>query len=93
MEIYNTIQTPLITEKGSLMSKAQNKYMFRVHPHANKKDIKEAVEKIFNVRVLSVNTLNVLGKIKRVRYRPGRTASWKKAIVTLKQGQAIDYTK
>jgi len=90
---YSIIQEPLITEKGSNLSAKQNKYFFRVHPKANKNEIKEAVEKIFNVKVSAVNTLHVLGKIKRVRYRPGRTASWKKAIVTLAQGQKIDYTK
>jgi large subunit ribosomal protein L23 len=90
---YDIIQEPLITEKGSFMSTKQNKYYFKVHPKANKKEIKDAVEKIFNVRVLAVNTMIFMGKIKRVRYRPGRTASWKKAIVTLKPGQTIDYTK
>ena len=92
-ENYSIIQEPLITEKGTNLGTTQNKYFFKVHPKANKNEIKEAVEKIFNVRVASVNTLHVLGKIKRVRYRPGRTASWKKAIVTLKEGQKIDYTK
>jgi len=90
---YSIIQEPLITEKGSNLSTKENKYFFRVDPKANKIEIKEAVEKIFNVKVASVNTLNVLGKMKRVRYRQGRTSNWKKAIVTLAQGQKIDYTK
>ncbi len=90
---YSIIQEPLITEKGSNLSANENKYFFRVDPKANKIEIKEAVEKIFNVKVSSVNTLNVLGKMKRVRYRQGRTSNWKKAIVTLVKGQKIDYTK
>lgn len=90
---YSIIQEPLITEKGSNLSVKENKYFFRVDPKANKIEIKDAVEKIFNVKVASVNTLNVLGKMKRVRYRQGRTSNWKKAIVTLAQGQKIDYTK
>jgi large subunit ribosomal protein L23 len=92
-EYPSILQEPIITEKGSNLSASQNKYLFKVHPKANKLEIKEAVEKIFNVKVEAVNTLNVLGKIKRVRYRAGRTANWKKAIVTLAKDQKIDYTK
>ncbi len=90
---YDIIHTPLITEKGSILSAKQNKYLFRVQVTANKKEIKEAVEKNFNVKVKAVNTMNMLGKMKRVRHRPGRTADWKKAVVTLKEGQKIDYIK
>lgn len=90
---YSIIQEPLITEKATNLSANENKYFFRVDPKANKIEIKDAVEKIFNVKVSSVNTLNVLGKMKRVRYRQGRTSNWKKAIVTLVKGQKIDYTK
>jgi len=91
--IYDTLESPLITEKGSFLSTNRNQYVFRVNTASNKDEIKVAVEKIFNVTVERVNTMNVVGKMKRVRHRPGRTAAWKKAIVTLKQGQKIDLTK
>ncbi len=83
---------PLVTEKSMRESQAQNKYSFRVHSEANKIQIRRAVEAIFNVRVLSVNTMNVAGKSKRrsYRYRSGKTASWKKAIVTLAPGSSIE---
>jgi large subunit ribosomal protein L23 len=67
----------------------ENKYVFKVHPSASKIQIKEAVAKLFNVKVLSCTTLNVLGKVKRVRGKLGKTASWKKAIVRLAAGETI----
>lgn len=91
--VYNIINYPTITEKASTLTANHNQYVFEVTPTANKKEIREAVEKCFNVKVQSVNTMNVLGKMKRVRYKAGRTAAWKKAIVTLQKGNSIDYTK
>lgn len=93
LNIYDIIIEPLITEKLSQASEKANQYGFRVHPDANKKEIKAAVEKVFEVHVEKVNTLNVSGKWRRVRYVPGQTADWKKAIVTLKKGEKIDLTK
>ncbi len=90
--VYDIIRSPLITEKGSLLQADQNKYFFRVDCKCNKKEIKEAIEKIYNVKVLKVQTMNVRGKLKRVRYEFGRTARWKKAIVTLKPGDSIEFT-
>ena len=92
LEMYEIIQEPLITEKITRESEKLGKYGFRVHSKANKKQIKSAVEKIFNVHVISVNTSNNLGKWRRVRYQPGKTADWKKAVVTLKTGEKIDIT-
>lgn len=89
--LYDLLRYPLITEKGTMLS-GQGKYVFRVHPQATKGDIRLAVEKAFNVKVVKVNTLNACGKIKRVRFQPGYTSDWKKAIVTLKQGQKIEFT-
>ncbi len=89
---YDVIQEPLITEKIAKESEKLGKYAFRVHPKANKKEIKAAVEKVFIVHVLRVNTSNVSGKWRRVRYQPGQTADWKKAVVTLKKGEKIDIT-
>jgi len=92
LHMYDIIQEPLITEKVARESESLGKYAFKVHGKANKKEIKSAVEKIFNVHVMKVNTLLYDGKWRRVRYQPGKTASWKKAIVTLKKGEKIDIT-
>ncbi len=90
LHTYDVIQSPWITEKGSKLGPA-NKYLFRVHPKATKPQIKQAVEEVFNVKVETVNTMNILGKWKRVRMEPGKTSDWKKAIVTLKAGQKIEF--
>lgn len=92
IHIYDVIREPLITEKVAKDSEKYGKYAFKVHPDANKKQIKSAVEKFFNVSVEKVNTLNQVGKWRRVRHEPGKTAEWKKAIVTLKKGDKIDIT-
>ncbi len=90
LHLYDVIERPLITEKVTRESEKLRKYAFCVHPKANKKEIKSAVEKIFNVHVIQVNTLNNSGKWRRVRHQPGMTSDWKKAIVTLKTGEKID---
>lgn len=92
LNLYDVIMEPLITEKVSQASQKWNKYAFKVHPEANKKSIKSAIEKVFNVHVLNVNTCNQKGKWRRVRFQPGLTAAWKKAVVTLKKGEKIDLT-
>jgi len=90
-EPYDLIQTVRLTEKASLLSEKQNKYVFRVSPRANKVQIKQAIERLFNKKVISVNTCNYAGKKKRERRADfGRKAHWKKAIVTLKEGEKID---
>ena len=81
---------PLVTEKGSQIREAQNKYLFSVAPDANKIEIKRAVQEIFNVKVKSVQTAKVRGKVKRLGVFEGRRPDWKKAIVTLEPGQTID---
>lgn len=90
LHLYNVILEPLVTEKVS-GQQAEGKYAFRVHPEANKNSVREAVEKIFNVHVTGVNTSVVPGKWKRVRFRPGLTAEWKKATVTLREGEKIEF--
>lgn len=90
LHLYNVILEPLVTEKVS-GQQAEGKYAFRVHSHANKKSVREAVEKIFNVHVTGVNTSVVPGKWKRVRFRPGLTEEWKKATVTLREGEKIEF--
>jgi large subunit ribosomal protein L23 len=88
---FDIIQTASLTEKSSLLSEKLNKYVFRVAPRANKIQIKAAIEKLFNKKVVAVNTCNYAGKKKRERTANfGRKAHWKKAIVTLKEGEKID---
>ena len=90
-EPYDIIDTVRLTEKATRLSETQNKYVFRVRPHANKIQIKEAIEKLFKNTVVGVNTCNYAGKKKRERTAAfGRKAHWKKAIVTLKEGDKID---
>jgi large subunit ribosomal protein L23 len=91
-DIYQVIDKALLTEKGTRLSEEENKYIFRVNPAANKAEIKQAVEKLFNVEVVSVNTMNRKGKKKRERTASfGRTAAWKRAVVTLSESSTIDF--
>lgn len=84
------IQKPLITEKGTdLMQK--NVYLFRVDKRANKSEIKKAIETIFKVKVLEVNTMTVSGKFKRVGKHAGYKSDWKKAVVKLAEGSRLEY--
>jgi len=89
--MYDIIVAPVITEKSQRISEA-NQVVFRVRGDAKKPEIKQAVEGLFNVKVTAVNTLNVKGKVKRFRGTVGRRSDWKKAIVTLAEGQSIDVT-
>ena len=79
---------PVLSEKATLL-REEGKYVFKVHPDANKYEIKEAVRRLFNVKVVDCTVMNVGGKLKRVRTGPGRTSSWKKAIVRLAPGETI----
>ena len=81
---------PIITEKTTMLQE-QGKYVFKVDKRANKKEIMQKVKEIFNVEPVSCNIINVRGKRKRERYKEGFTSSWKKAIVTLKEGQKIEF--
>jgi len=90
-EPFDIIQTASLTEKSSLLGEKLNKYVFRVSPRANKIQIKQAVERLFQKKVVDVNTCNYAGKRKRERRADfGRKAHWKKAIVTLKEAEKID---
>jgi large subunit ribosomal protein L23 len=86
---YDVILSPVITEKATLLSE-HNKVVFRVAQDSTKDEIAAAIEELFKVKVTKVNTLNVKGKTKRFRGRPGRRSDVKKAIVTLAEGQSID---
>ena len=90
MESRSIIIRPVVSERSYDMIE-QNRYTFEVAKDAHKIEIAKAIEEIFSVTVIKVNTMNVTGKMKRVRYRPGLTRSWKKAIVTLKEGDSIDF--
>ena len=85
------IRTPLITEKGTLVNEQANQVLFKVSRDANKVEIQRAVEQFFNVKVVKVRTVNVLGKTRRVGRSMGRRSDWKKAYVTLAEGQRIDF--
>jgi large subunit ribosomal protein L23 len=89
--MYQIIRNPLITEKATMLSE-RNQVVFRVAPDANKREIKAAVEGLFGVTVVAVNTLVQKGKTKRFRGRPGQRSDMKKAYVTLAPGQTIDLT-
>ena len=90
-EAYDIIETASLTEKSTLLSDRLNKYVFRVKPRANKIQIKKAIEQLFQKTVVDVNTCNYAGKKKRERKANyGRKPHWKKAIVTLKEGDKID---
>jgi large subunit ribosomal protein L23 len=88
---YAVVRTVRVTEKSTAQTEALNQYQVVVDKLANKVDVKRAVEQLFKVKVLRVNTLNVRGKARRERsVQFGRTAAWKKAIVTLKEGEKIE---
>lgn len=88
-ELTLILERPIITEK-SVAAVQQNKYTFRVRGAANKIQIRRAIEELFEVHVTQVNTMNYRGKGRRLgRFQAGRTAAWKKAIVTLQAGESI----
>jgi large subunit ribosomal protein L23 len=88
---YQVIKTVRVTEKATDLAAKHNQYVLAVDKRSNKADIRHAVQKLFKVKVLNVNTLRVRGKARRERtLQFGRTPSWKKAIVTLKEGEKIE---
>jgi large subunit ribosomal protein L23 len=86
---HDILIRPIMTEKSNALM-GENKYTFEVHKHANKIQIRQAVEQVFKVKVLKVNTMNVPSKPKRMGAFIGKTRSWKKAIVALPAGQRIE---
>lgn len=89
--IYDVIKRPLFTEKGMDIKERENKILIEVNSEANKHEIKQAMEEIFKVKVEKVATVNVKGKMKRYGKYLGRRSDKKKAIVTLKQGEKLDF--
>jgi len=84
------LKAPLVTEKVTKLQESLNQYVFRVDRRANKIEIKQAVERRFGVKVTKVRTMNVRGKLKRLGRFTGRQPDWKKAIITLSEGDKID---
>ena len=91
MNIYDVIRKPVITEKSTLAKDDKNVLTVSVHRDANKIQIKQAAEKLFNVEVKSVRTVNVAGKVKRVGINFGKRSNWKKAYITLNVGSNVDF--
>ena len=89
-DLYRILKSPVVTEKASDDTVKRNAYHFRVPISANKIEIREAIERIFEVKVESVNTLHVRGKVRRRGWVAGARPDWKKAMVTLEEGQTID---
>lgn len=88
--VYSIIKSPVITEKSMAKTAEGNKVVFWVDPSANKRDIKTAVEKVFSVNVIDVNTQKVPGKVKRLGKFAGKRPTRKKAYITLKEGDKIE---
>jgi large subunit ribosomal protein L23 len=91
MTDYGLIKSPLITEKGTLVSEKANQVVFRVRSEATKGAIRDAVEELFKVTVLKVRTINLMGKSRRTGRSAGKRPDWKKAYVTLKEGDRIEF--
>ena len=90
-EPQKIIRRPLVTEKSTRQKEEARQYAFEVRRDANKIEIQSAVERLFKVKVLQVRTSNVLGKVKRLGRRYGKRPDWKKAIITLREGDRIDF--
>ena len=90
-QLMTVLLAPHVSEKTALNADKNNQHVFRVLPNASKGEIKQAVEKLFEVKVAEVNTINMQGKHKRFGTRQGKRSDWKKAIVTLEQGHDIDF--
>ena len=90
MDHTNVIIKPLVTEKSTHQQATRNAYAFQVHAGANKHQIKQAVEKIYDVKVMDVRTMNRKGKPRRSRYKITKTADWKRAIVVLDENSRIE---
>jgi large subunit ribosomal protein L23 len=89
--VYDVIRRPIISEKSTALAEVGNRYAFEVAVQSNKQEVRDAVQRLFNVKVLKVHTMVMHGKVKRVGRFETKRSNWKKAIVTLAQGQKIDF--
>jgi large subunit ribosomal protein L23 len=87
----DVIEAPLISEKGTALAESANQFLFKVRPEANKIEVKHAIETLFKVKVVDVRMARYLGKMRRIGRSMGRRSDWKKAYVTLKEGDKIDF--
>jgi large subunit ribosomal protein L23 len=90
MDAREILRKPLLTEKATVARETSNEYAFEVDARANKLQIKQAVESLFDVKVLKVRTISMKGKVKRLGIHQGRRSHWKKALVTLAEGETIE---
>ena len=91
MDVYSVIREPRVTEKSSIQKEKTGDVVFKVAKDANKIEIKKAIEKIFNTKIVGVRTINVIGKKRRVGRYSGKKPDWKKAIVKLAPGEKIEF--
>ncbi len=89
-QFYSVVRRPIVTEKSTTMQSLRNQFTFEVARSANKIEVKKAVETLFGVKVVKVNIVGVPSKQKRAFGRPGATKPWKKAVITLREGDSID---
>ena len=89
--VYEVIQRPIISEKSTALAEIAGRYVFEVSLKANKQEIRDAVQRLFNVKVREVRTMIMHGKVKRVGRFETKRSNWKKALVTLAEGQKIDF--
>jgi large subunit ribosomal protein L23 len=89
-KLLNTLLAPVVSEKATLLGSHNNQYIFKVVKDATKKEIASSIEMLFSVNVLSIQVMNVKGKVKMFGRREGRRVNWKKAIVRLSSGQIIN---
>lgn len=89
--VFEIVKRPIISEKSTAIAEVASKYVFEVNPKATKSEVKTAVEKLFNVKVQTVRTMMMHGKVKRRQRGEVKKPNWKKAIVTLKDGNKIDF--
>ncbi|HEY7116090.1 MAG TPA: 50S ribosomal protein L23 [Tepidisphaeraceae bacterium] len=90
MDNTNVIIRPLVTEKSTHQQQTRNAYAFKVHPNANKPQIKQAVEQLYNVKVVDVRTMTRKGKPRRSRFKLATTSDWKRAVVVLDENSRIE---
>lgn len=88
---FDIVKRPVVTEKSNLMTEGKNKVVFQVAAQANKIEIKKAISSIFNVEVLDVHTVSMRGKKRRLRFKEGKRPDWKKAVITLREGDKIEF--
>lgn len=91
MNHFQIVKRPILTERAIALKEEKNQVVFNVHPKANKLEIKEAIEVLFKIKVITVNTANYKGKPKRLGINSGKRSAWKKAVVTIAKGEKLDF--